>query len=96
MFPRIGTYTDELLILADGVAKKIDGGIDINVLAYFSSDAVGSVTVTLDTGLVITATSPSGGGKVVTTRNHYETYGATEATLDASGLTAGSAQVSLF
>lgn len=96
MFPRIGTYVDEALILADGVSKEITAGAGLSVLAYFSSDAVGSATVTLSNGEVITVSAPSGGGKVVTSRNEFEVYGVTTAILDASGISAGSVQVSLY
>lgn len=96
MFPKHGAYVDQALILADGVSKSISCGGGLNVLAFFSAAAAGSVTVTLSNGEVITLSAPSGGGKVATTRNAYEVYGVNTAVLDEAGLTAGSVQVSLY
>ena len=96
MFPRSGGYVDEALVLENGTTKAISTGAGITVLAYFSSDAVGSVDVTLSNGLVLTLTAPSGGGKILTSRNETEIYGVDEATLDTASLSAGSVQVSLY
>lgn len=96
MFPRKGAYVDELLILSNGVAKEITTGAGLNVLAYFSADAVGSAALTLSNGEVITITAPTGGGKVITSRNEFEVYGVTSVTLDEGNLSSGSVQVSLY
>jgi len=96
MFPKHGAYVDQALILVDGEAKSISAGAGLNVLAFFSADAVGSVTVTLSNSEVITLSAPTGGGKVITSRNAFEVYGVNSATLDEAGLSAGSVQVSLY
>lgn len=96
MFPRSGGYVDLATVLVDGVEKTFKHAAGLTVLAYFSSDAVGSVSVALTGGETITVSAPVGGGKVLTSRNETEVYEVTGATLDASGLTAGSAQISLY
>lgn len=96
LFPRSGGMVDEALILENGAAKSIYGGAGVHVLAYFSSDATGSVTLTVTGGEDIVITAPTGGGKVLLERGETEMYEVTAIELDNTGLTVGSVQVSLF
>ena len=100
MFPRKGFLVDEATILVDGEAKSLQGGAKaqgLNVAAYFSADAVGSVAINdQDGALVATLTAPTGGGKVITSRNEFESYSLESVTLDETNLSAGSVQVSLY
>ena len=100
MMKRQGFLVDEATILANGVAKALTGGAKaqgLNLGAYFSSDASGSVSVADQNGAVLaTLTAPSGGGKVIIERGRFEVYEATTVTLDTTNLSAGSVQVSLY
>ena len=99
MMKRQGFLVDEATILVDGVEKKLTGGAKaqgLNLGCYFSSDAVGSVTVSDQSSNVLaTITAPTGGGKVIIERGRFEVYEVTTVTLDETNLT-GSVQVSLF
>lgn len=107
MFPRKAGWVDAQNILANGVAKKVvnlQHSGEVTFLAYFSTDAVGSVTVTTSNGYVVElAATGERELKVMAIRSGYEigdmTVGGTidaELTLDTSGLTAGTVQVSVF
>ena len=107
MFPIRAAWVDAELLLANGVAKKVTNLMHndtVSFLGYFSEDAVGSVTVTTSNGYVVTlAADGPRNRKVIATRSGFElgdlTAGGTqdaEVTLDTSGLSAGSVQVSLF
>jgi len=96
MFPRKGFLVDEATILS-ATPVAVGAKVELNIGAYFDSSAVGSVDVKDQNGAVVaTLTAPSGGGKVVTTRNGYESYGLESLVVDATNLSAGAAQVSLF
>ena len=100
MMKRQGFLVDEATILANGVAKALTGGAKaqgLNLGAYFSSDAAGSVAVADQNGVVLaTVVAPAGGGKVIIERGRFEVYEATTVTLDTANLSAGSVQVSLY
>jgi hypothetical protein len=100
MMKRQGFLVDEATILANGVAKSLTGGAKaqgLNIGAYFSSDAAGSVSVADQGGTVLaTIAAPSGGGKVIVERGRFEVYDATSVVLDTANLSAGSVQVSLY
>ena len=96
MFPRKGFLVDEATILS-ATPTPVGAKVALNIGAYFSSDAVGSVDVKDQNGdTVATLTAPTGGGKVVTSRNGFESYGLTSLVLDEANLTAGSVQASLY
>lgn len=103
MFPRYATWVDEETLLVDGVAKTVPNlhhSAEVHFVCYFSADAAGSATVTLDNGYVVdfapTDLRNPDGLKVVKVRAGYEIGDATVATLDASGITTGTVQVSIF
>ena len=100
MMKRQGFLVDEATILTNGVAKSLTGGAKsqgLNLGCYFSSDAVGSVSVADQNGAVLaTITAPSGGGKVIIERGRFEVYEATSVVLDTALLSGGSVQVSLY
>lgn len=96
MFPRKGFLVDEATILSV-TPVAVGSKVELNIAAYFAADAVGSVDVNdQDGNTVATLTAPSGGGKVITTRNGYEAYGITSLVLDSASLSAGAVQVSLY
>lgn len=96
MFPRKGFLVDEATILS-GTPVAVGAKVELNIAAYFDAAAVGSVDVKdQDGNTVATLSAPTGGGKVITTRNGYESYGVTSLVLDSASLSAGTAQVSLF
>ena len=83
-------------VLEAGVSKEVFGGAGVRVLAYFSSDAAGSVTLTVTGADDIVITAPTGGGKVLLERGETEFYAVSAIVLDETNLSAGSVQVSLF
>jgi len=69
----------------------------VTFVAYFSATAVGSVVVQRpDNSVIATLTAPAGGGKVIVARGGLEIGSVTSVKLIRTGLTAGTARVSLF
>ena len=102
LFPRKAAYVDAATILTAGSSTAFAipvGADDIEVVAYFSSDAAGYAKLNdQDGNLLATLTAPSGGGKVQIERSGYELskMGVTGLKLvTATFLTAGTVQVSL-
>ena len=110
MFPRVATWVDaETLFTAAAPAKDIPNlqhSAEVHFVAYFSADAVGSVKVTLNNGYEVELAATDERGvdlKVYKVRAGYEigdmSVGGTQtpaASVDFTGLTAGSAEVSIF
>ena len=100
MFPRKAAWVDaETLIPADGSALTVPDlqhSGEVTLIAYFSADAVGSVEVTLGTETVTLAAADQRDRKVMKVRSGYELGSVTSVSQDQSGLSAGTAQVSLF
>ena len=100
MFPRTAAWVDsETIIPADGTALTVPDlqhSGEVTLIAYFSSDAVGSVEVTLGTEVVTLAAADQRDRKVMKIRSGYELGSVTSVTQDQSGLSAGTAQVSIF
>ena len=100
MFPIRAAWVDaETIIPADGSALTVPDlqhSGEVNIVAYFSSDAVGSVTVTLGTETVTLAAADQRNSKVIKVRSGYELGSVTEVTADYASLSAGTAQVSIF
>ena len=100
MFPRKAAWVDAATIIpADGSALTVPDlqhSGEVTLIAYFSSDAVGSVDVTLGSETITLAAADQRNSKVMKVRSGYELGSVTEATQDQASLSAGSAQVSIF
>ena len=100
MFPRKGVWIDaETIIPADGstlTVPNLKHSGEVTVVAFFSADAVGSVTVDLGGTAVTLAAADQRDSKVIKVRSGYERGDVTEVTQDQASLSAGSAQVSIF
>ena len=100
MFPRKGVWIDaETIIPADGSALTVPDlqhSGEVTIVAFFSADAVGSVTVDLDGTAVVLAAADQKDLKVIKVRSGYELGSVTEVTQDQASLSAGTAQVSIF
>lgn len=69
----------------------------VSFVAYFSANAVGTVAIQrADNSPVCSLTAPAGGGKVIVQRSGIEIGTLTQIKCVRTGLTAGTAQVSLF
>ena len=100
MFPRKAAWVDAATIIpADGSALTVPDlqhSGEVTLIAYFSSDAVGSVDVTLGSETITLAAADQRNSKVMKVRSGYELGSVTEATQDQAALSAGYAQVSIF
>lgn len=99
MFPIKGAWVDEATTLpSDGSALAVPNlhhSAEVTFVAFFSSAAAGSVSVTAGS-TVITLAAPSGGGKVFAVRSGIELGDVTAVALDSTNLTAGTVKVALF
>ncbi|QNJ26004.1 hypothetical protein SynSYN20_01677 [Synechococcus sp. SYN20] len=68
----------------------------MTLIAYFSNDAVGSVAVTLGSEVITLSAADQSDKKVIKVRSGYELGPVTSVSADYAGLTAGTAQVSIF
>lgn len=110
MFPRVATWVDaETLFTATDATKEVPNlqhSSEVHFVAYFSAGAAGSVTVTTNNGYVVELAATDERGtdlKVYKVRAGYEigdmSVGGTQTpvvTVDFAGLTAGTAEVSIF
>ena len=100
MFPRKAAWVDAATIIpADGSSLTVPNlkhSGEVTIVAFFSSDAVGSVAVTLGSETVTLAASDERLGKVIKVRSGYELGDVTEVSQDQASLSAGTAQVSIF
>ena len=100
MFPRKAAWVDaETIIPADGSALTVPDlqhSGEVTIIAYFSADAVGSVSVDLGGTTVTLAAADQRDRKVIKVRSGYELGSVTSVTQDQASLSAGTAQVSIF
>ena len=99
MFPRKVAFVDAATTftgseLAIGSNLKHYG--EVTAVAYFSADAVGSVTVSAKGGDVLFTLPAAAGAKTQRTIAGFQLGDIDTLTLDETGLTAGSVQVSIF
>lgn len=100
MFPVRAAWVDaETIIPAGGSALTVPDlqfSSEVTIVAFFSADAVGSVTVDLGGTAVVLAASDQKDQKVIKVRSGYELGSVTSVTQDQASLSAGTAQVSIF
>lgn len=104
IFPRKGAHVDAQTIIPTSAPLEVPNlrhSDTVTFLAFFSADATGSVVVREVGGAtLVTLTAPSGGGRALVERSGWEigqVHGdVTSIERVNTGLTAGTAQVSVF
>lgn len=100
MFPVRAAWVDaETIIPANGDTLEVPNLMhsgEVTFIAFFSADAVGSVTVTAGGTTVVLDAADQKDHKVIKVRSGYELGSVTEVSQDQAALSAGTAQVSIF